>query len=361
MRRLTTLLTASALIATGMAQAASPTTAWKEVVRPDEAQVFPKFVEIINYNQGEQARRAGSAPARGFHAKHHTALTAEFRVLPDLPDHARQGVFKEARSYPCWVRLSNGVGVVQGDRKPDVRGLAIKLMDVPGAKLLPGEESATTQDFLMTNSPTTPARDGVQFMAFAEGSLDLLKMPVILAKRLGAKEALRMLTALARNTARPIRSMAIETFWSGAAVKYGPYAVRYFVKPADASRPPLSSFGSTDYLRAEFADRLGKMDLRWDFFVQFYVDETKTPVEDTSIEWKEELAPPVKVAELIVRQRDLETQAAIQADAAGNGFAYTPWHAVEEHRPLGHLQRLRKAVYAGSARYRGRTAEPVAR
>ena len=42
------------------------------------------------------------------------------------------------------------------------------------------------------------------------------------------------------------------------------------------------------------------------------------------------------------------------------GLSFTPWHHLPEHRPLGHIQRTRKFVYAASARHRGaQNAEPT--
>src|SRR5262249_15554434 len=38
--------------------------------------------------------------------------------------------------------------------RPDAHGMAIKVLGVPGMKLLPGEQNAHTQDFLMIDNPT---------------------------------------------------------------------------------------------------------------------------------------------------------------------------------------------------------------
>ncbi len=354
------LTLAAALAWTVRLGAATPSTAWKETIRSGEADFFAASAKVINGLQSATAERNNGTPMRGFHGKSHSALQAEFRVLPDLPESARIGVFGESKSYPAWVRFSNGVGFPQGDRKPDVRGLGIKVIGARGPKLLQGDEDAVTQDFLMTNGPTNPARDGVQFMAFAEGSQNLLTLPLHLARKVGAKESLRMLTALVRQTSRTVRSMATETFWSGAAIKFGPYAVKYFAKPAGAIEASLPTFGSTDFMRKELGSRLRQGDIRFDFFLQFYLDAELTHIEDASVEWLEPAAPPVKVAELVIRKRDLESSSAVAEDQLGNKFAYTPWHAPEELRPLGHMQRLRRFVYVASSKFRPHQPDPTA-
>src|SRR5262249_53355444 len=141
---------------------------WKEQIKPDEAQQFAKFAQDIQSIQ--QTLGAGQVH-RGFHAKPHAAMSAELTVLPDLPEYARAGLFKESKTYKAVVRFSNGVGKIQNDSLPDVRGLAVKVLGVSGKKLLEGEENASTQDFLCTNGPVSLARNGAQFMAFARAAL----------------------------------------------------------------------------------------------------------------------------------------------------------------------------------------------
>ena len=76
-------------------------------------------------------RAAGRAP------KHHAIVRAEFHIAPDVPPDLRHGVFAEPRTYPAWIRLSNGAPRIQAGGKRDQRGLAIKLLDVPGAEDAP--------------------------------------------------------------------------------------------------------------------------------------------------------------------------------------------------------------------------------
>lgn len=75
------------------------------------------------------------------------------------------GIFdsnKQNSSYPAFIRFSNGegrgfvpiFGTNTSDAVPDTRGFAIKLFGVKGPKVLPGQESDETQDFLLITSPT---------------------------------------------------------------------------------------------------------------------------------------------------------------------------------------------------------------
>src|SRR5688500_18371207 len=110
-----------------------PATDWREPIGAGEPALFASIAEEIDVLQD----RAGQEPRlpvdRAFHAKQHTVLKAELRVSGAIPEPLRIGAFANPVTYPTWVRFSNGQGTRGGDRKPDVRGLALKIEGVPGA------------------------------------------------------------------------------------------------------------------------------------------------------------------------------------------------------------------------------------
>src|SRR3954464_12525484 len=98
------------------------------------------------------------APAvtrRDAHPKHTGLLQATFPAAADLPPAVRVGLFAEPRAYQAWIRTSNASGKPQSDAVPDVRGLAIKLLDVEGEKI-PESEEPRTQDFGILSTPSMP-------------------------------------------------------------------------------------------------------------------------------------------------------------------------------------------------------------
>src|SRR5207247_10918141 len=107
-----------------------PATDWKEIVPEDEAARFERYAEEIRELQRARAREGKAS--RALHAKGQAGVLADFTVLPDLPEHARVGLFAAPASYRAYVRFSNGAGFRQSDAKPDVRGVAIKVVGVPG-------------------------------------------------------------------------------------------------------------------------------------------------------------------------------------------------------------------------------------
>jgi hypothetical protein len=134
----------------------SPATNWRERPAPDEEARFTRHAEALRELQRRRAREGRTS--RALHAKGQCGLLGSFTVLPDLPPHARVGLFATPATYRAYVRFSNGAGTHQPDPKPDVRGIAIKVVGVSGKKIIPGMEGAVTQDFLAIRSPSTPFR-----------------------------------------------------------------------------------------------------------------------------------------------------------------------------------------------------------
>ncbi len=69
------------------------------------------------------------------------------------PIDLRRGIFAEPRSFPAWIRFS-GPGPYITPDIDDVgfMSISVKLMDVPGPKLL--EEEKSTQDMFGVSTPT---------------------------------------------------------------------------------------------------------------------------------------------------------------------------------------------------------------
>lgn len=327
-----------------------PSDTWTESLAPDEADEFAAMAVEIQRLQGLLSKDGNRR--RGFHAKSHGNLKARLRVRDDLPVELRHGLFAAPGSeFECLVRYSNGVGIEQHDWKPDVRGLAVKVLGVDGPPL-DGSEPGT-QDFLATNQPASLARDARQFMAFARANVNPLKLPLVLFKELGLQEGGRILKVLGGFAFQRTRSVAASTYWTGARA-YGPWAARFLFAPSGAVTAPRRKVASS-YLRAELEQRVRRAEIRIDVLAHLYVNDRDTPIEDGATPWNEAASPPVKLAELVIPVTDLASAAAQATAAAIEARAFNPWNGLEAHRPLGHLMRARAAVYRASAVNRGAT------
>jgi catalase len=332
----------------------APSTAWKESIPEGESAKHERFAEELRAMQ--RGRAGGGAPSRALHAKGNAGVEAELVVLAGVPAHAKVGIFAAPGSYRAYVRFSNGTGARQRDAKPDVRGVAVKVLGVPGKKLIPGLESATTQDFLMIRTPATPVRDAGEFLALVRAAATPALLPVKLMAALGVRRTLKMLPGMIKGLSAPMPSVATTRYFSALPIQWGPYAAHYALTPraraADGAKTPAD-------LGEELADRLKRGPVTYDFQVQFFVDDARTPIEDASVEWKESDAPFVTVATLTLKQADARSTEGRKLADLIETLSFDPWHAPTEFRPLGNMMRARNAAYRLSTQERKAAPEPV--
>lgn len=324
----------------------APSTAWREVVAPDEAERFAGYGRQFVAMQAAKSKKFGTG--RALHRKQQLGLAARFEVLGGLPAHARHGLFGAPKTYDAWVRLSNGGPDKAADSQPDVRGFSLQVQGLSGASALGGE--CVHQDFALIQHPAFAFAKTDEFvglvMAVADGPLGLL--PYLL-KRYGFVGGLRKLKKFAATFGKPFHGFAVTTFFSAAPIACGPYAARVRLRPADASLPPIEGKAWAP----DMAKRLRSGALVYELQLQFFVDEASTPVEDASVDWPETVAPYVTVACLTLPQQDPDSAAGKALAERIEAAVFDPWAALAEHRPLGDVMRARRVVYFESQKQRG--------
>ena len=331
----------------------APATNWKEVIPDGEAEHFERLAEQLRDLQRQRAR--GGTVARGLHAKAQAGVEGELTVLPDLPEHARVGLFATPATWRAYVRYSNGAGIRQPDGLPDVRGVAIKLLGVPCKKIIPGLEDKTTQDFLLIQNEAQPFRDAGEFVWFAlSAARPTLLLPKVLF-RYGPIGGVRLLRRLLAAVKTPIVSVATREYYSALPIKFGPCAVRYALAPRATDEPGAKRGTSPTYLAEELAARLLRGPVEYDFQVQFYEDDARTPIEDGTRVWD---APFVTIARLTLPKQDLASEHGREVAALIERLSFDPWHAGVDFRPLGSLMRARNHAYRLSTMEREAAEEP---
>jgi hypothetical protein len=303
-----------------------------------------EFGRQIQALQNTVAADKGTSVMRGFHAKSHGCLHGELQLLENRDPRTRFGLFEsDAPTRPVWVRFSNGVGWKQADDELDARGMAVKVMNVPGAKYLADESD--TQDFLMTNSPVPVGKDAEEFMQFARANVKGRAAGLFfLVGHLQSASALTQTGA--------IDSAVTSTYWSGGPAHLGAQqAIKYLAKPCDGFTPRTPSRDDPNYLTQDLV-AAAKSQLCYTFYVQFQVDPSETPIENASIRWDETRSPPVPVANLVMPAQTLAPTEFCDA------LAFSPWHSIAAHKPMGNHNRARRIVYAASQSHRGSGPEP---
>lgn len=326
--------------------------AFGERIAPDEAAQFQAFAEELVALQQARATEAGGAKQRTLHVKQHLGAVGEL-VVRATPT-ARAGVFANAgQAWPVYARFSNGSSRHQADAEPDVRGFAIKLVGVPGAKLIAGLEAELTQDFLFIDTPAIPFRTPDEFMRFVRAAKDgPLKLLPRLISAFGPRRALALLWRALSGA--KVRSYATHTFHTAAPIAFGPSAAKLSLVPVPDDAPMPRTSGD-DYLRADLTARLKRGPLSWSLRAQLFADEATTPIEDAAAIWA---APWLDLATLTLPQQDPESPRGREISALVSQLSFDPWHATEAHRPLGAIMRARRVTYGASSVGRAAAPEP---
>jgi len=301
---------------------------------------------------------------RAVHAKSHGVVTGELEPLPGLPEALAQGVFAQPGPHPVILRFSTNPGDLLPDTVSTPRGLAIKILGVAGERL-PGSEGDTTQDFVLVNAPAFAAPTPKKFL----GNLKLLagttdKAPrakaVLSAVLRGVESAVEAVggeSATLKNLGgHPPTHILGETFYSAVPMRHGPYYAKLSIAPVDPALVALTDqkidlAGRPDALREEVDAHMARHGGVWEVRVQLATDIERMPIEDASVVWPEDVSPYVAVARITVPPQPSWTPA--RAKALDEGLAFSPWHGLAEHRPLGGIMRTRKPAYAMSSAFRG--------
>ena len=141
----------------------------QETIAPDEAALITRIADIITAMQQKEYPPGKRPMHREAHAKHHGVVCGRFTVEPGLAPQLAVAVFAEPRSFDAYVRFANGQGTPKHDAMPDGRGMAIKLLGVPGANLLDDPCDHGTQDFLFLAHPTFFVRTLADYVSLFEG------------------------------------------------------------------------------------------------------------------------------------------------------------------------------------------------
>lgn len=301
--------------------------------REDEIQkqIVEETKRIAAENQ-----KPGGVLHRDAHPKHHGCVKAFWTTEgSELAPADRRGVFVEqTRPLPAWLRLSNGdsKGFEAADSVKDVRGFALKIMGAQDTPL-------GSQDFIAITSERFFSRDGEDYLnlfhALRSGKLSL------------ALYAARNWTniSLVRKAQVQVDNMLTTDFFTPVPLKYGPQSMRMHFAPCANSeaRALKAETSHPNYLREILVESLKKAPACFDVLVQINRDPAKNAIENPTLAWDPVVSPWKKVGRVTIPVQDGFDTPARQAFC--ENLSYNPWNAHHELRPMGQINRMRKAVY----------------
>ena len=196
---------------------------------------------------GRTAERAGNTKTYG-------VVRATFQVLPDLPPQFAAGIFAQPTSFPAWIRFA-GPGPAS---PPDVRdsgilSIGIKLMGVPGRKLLDDEQA--TQDFTGISSPTFTTPNVVENLKLQRQIYARTPIFYFINPLDSHFLDLFMQGIYARMNSSPLESR----YWSCVPYLLGEErAMKYSIRPRSNSRTKIPWNPPADWLRQSMAATLDR-------------------------------------------------------------------------------------------------------
>jgi len=279
---------------------------------------------------------------RGGNTKTHGIVRATVTVRDDLPKHMRKGIFATVRSYPAYVRFAGpGPDVPSDIRDIGFSSMSMKIMDVPGEKILDDEKF--TQDFPAICTPTfvTPnTRENAKLQYWSLHDLGLLYF------------------------FNPMDSHILDFFMQSLwnETQFNPLGHRYFScvpyllgqgqamiysyypKTEVVRDIPGAPFGkiSFNYLRDNMVRTLDEHDVEFDFLLQVQTDSHQMPIENNAVLWPEKLSPFIPAATIHIPKQKFDSPAQFEF---AKRLTINPWHSLQDHRPLGNQNRARFRMY----------------
>ncbi|MBW0433633.1 catalase family protein [Leptospira yasudae] len=318
-----------------------------EFVFPGEEQTTADTLALLisslkeKYPQGSEAKRDA-------HPFAHGCVKAKFTVASSVPEDLKFGIFNSPKTYSAWVRFSNGSITKKPDFEGDIRGMGIKLTGVDGPKLASDEKR--TQDFLLINHPVLPVGAPDEYLALFKAAFAKKPMSYFF----GGMPWNWKLSALKESISirrKKIPDVLEIRYWSTTPYRLGKdsVAVKYSARPCETKELKVPENPAENYLRQTMVSHLKDKSACFEFMIQKQGDPISMPVEDPAVHWNESDSPFVSVAKIEIPVQEFATE---EQDRYCENLSFNPWHSLEEHKPLGGINRVRKLAYESIAKYR---------
>ena len=278
---------------------------------------------------------------RGGNTKTQGIVRAEFIVHDDIPVHMKRGIYAKAQRFHAWVRFSGpGPYITPDIEDVGFMSISIKLMGVPGPKLM--EEEQYTLDMFGVSTPTFVTPDVKANAALQIESVKNAQIFYFVNLRESHVLDLVMQSLFIKTQSSPFEA----PYFSCVPYLLGEgQAMQYSVWPKSTKRTPIPRLPlrpPDDYLRQAMVATLNKEEVELDIRLQMQTDPHLMPIENAGVLWPEKLSPRVSVATLRIPKQTFDSPAQM---AFAKKLSYNPWHTIAEHRPLGNQSRARRRMY----------------
>jgi hypothetical protein len=323
---------------------------------PEEQELAATLVDLIRKSVEE--RFLQGMTYRGVNTKSHVAAQATLTVDQDLPSELRVGLFKEPRTYPVWIRFSSTLPDPKPDIVPDLRGMALKLMEVEGETLLESDPKSYTHDMIFITVDTFFTSVPQDFLKFMKaGGISSKKTPGSMIALLWFILTHPAVGACILRSWKKFGSLLEVPWYTATPYLFGERAAKLSLWPKLPAVTPVPDKPSNNYLREGLARQLKAAEASFDLRVQFQLDPYKQPIEDALVSWREQDSPWHTIATLTIPVQEVDTPEQLMFC---ENLSMNPWRCLPEHRPLGGINRVRRLIYSEGSKYRHyKNAVPV--
>jgi hypothetical protein len=145
--------------------------------------------------------------------------------------------------------------------------------------------------------------------------------------------------ALACIGKKPMSPLGI-TYYSSVPYRLGEHAVKYICRPRD-HWSPTAPLTVADGLSRALTDTLAVTGASFDLGIEIQSDPKLQPVEDPTVNWSEQVGARREWLGIIsIPAQDVDPKSAL-----AENLAFSPWHTIKEHEPVGAINRARMPVY----------------
>jgi hypothetical protein len=306
---------------------------------PDEEEFLQSIITTFEAQMRKLWKPGGVE--RGGNTKTQGIVRGEFTIHDNIPEEFRRGIYAKPQTFPAWVRFS-GPGPYITPDIDDVgfMSISIKLMGVPGPKLM--DEEKHTIDMFGVSTPTFVTPDVKANAQLQKESLKNAQIFYFLNLHRPHVMDLIMQSLFIKTQSSPFEAPYFS------CVPYllgGERAMQYSVWPKTNRRTPIPNLPfrpPDDYLRNAMVASLAEGDVELDFRLQLQTDPHLMPLENNAVLWPERLSPRVSVATLRLPKQKFDSPSQMEF---AKKLSYNPWHTIAEHRPLGNQSRARQRMY----------------
>ena len=309
---------------------------WTEKEASNVAAVAKVFKETLIEETGDNP-----VMRRDAHPKHHGCVKADLNINNfRLPRNLRVGLFEKNIKLKSIIRFSNGdPDFTKHDADADVRGMAVKLIDVPYQNYLQniGAESGMSyHDFVFMNAEEFFIPNPHEYEKFMKATKGRFGVVGYLLTHWGT---LGNILKARKKVGNPLE----VSYSSATPYKLGNTSMKMKFKSCLSQRTKAPKDGPNDFLGRRLEKSLSKNASCFDFYVQPNRDPKRNNIENAMKKWSTKKSPYIKVGRLTVnKQSGFRTKSKMEAC---ENMTFNPWRAHPENRPMGGVNRVRLEVY----------------